>query len=648
MSSTKKYSLIVDEIVLAEVPFSNNYSDVWDVKNPDDVFTILNSDLIEHYRLKVYNNGVIIGFNTNKDTTITLDTDLIGVPYTIFSQYNYCAIKLKPYSEISTAQPITYSPSTVLYFIKDVEFNNSSLTATLHLEWDKWLNNAGLFFENNTNSFKATRSTKNMWNYDSDSDNWVFNLEYFSDTVKKPQTLYKTYDKYETSKLLWCCYCCANDENTYIGTKYNSSPFYTGMLEVYIPLCSIENIFVTSAVVKDVNNKECRTLINNVNLSNLAIATLETITQYKFLTTSPPFKCKFNINDNVYYCDTDFVNTIFINGVQNEIPQYMCIAVNKKKDTPYEKTLDIATDKYNVVMGKMSAIKTLNEPNTTYQHLSNIYPYFYTSVIFGNNTVDFIPQVGAKNFTFSVYQISQYIYMMYGTDNSKEAYIHIPHQNYSSFPLFKDPSVWNVLYKTSEDNVTAYNSLSKIMSSSNTSVGGIINTVTGIASDYIKLDEKRRRRDEEITTLSGGISCASLYDETPIIVKNAISNEEHTVIANEMERYGIECNVDVLINSQYNHKFDYFVIPISFFKNLDNYCKPTIESMFKSGVRIWHAQNLIDIGLIDDKTYTTPTIPYANQSKAVKEIINMSYDRANVPMSIIKGENINLLSKDND
>lgn len=638
---------IISEVLLAEVPFNDTYENVWDIKSTRDVYSVLRSELIPHTRaFDYFRTAYERGFNANKQTELILTSrDVDGIPMDVFKHYNYCAIELQEYKKSSS--DVAPNP-IVLYFIEDVIYDYSSGICKLQLKYDEWLNNAGQFFDLNGNvSQTVTKCTKNMWTFTTDGESgmWRFDLDFFNDKVKMPQSTYEKCKPTKTSFLLWCCYCCTNDQNTYLNSKYNSSPFYTGMLEVYIPLCSVENSFVSGANVTDNRMTNKLTLINNTNLSNQAIATLESITSNKFITTSPPFTCEYNISEKKYVCDAEFTNTIFINGSQVSFPSNVAVIVNKKTNEPFSRSSSIARSDFSVNKRSMGG-RCLTQPNTVYQHLSNIYPYYYKSVVIAGKKIDFIPQTNANFFKCSTYQISSFKYLQYGNDNSDWEYVCIPIEITSSFPLFKDPSVWNVLYKTSEDNLTSFNFLSSIINSA--AKGGLgVSSLIGAGSSLVSLENKRARRDEELSTISSGINSLNLYYEIPIVVEHSVSEEEHNQIATEFERYGNEREINITPSSVYNHKFDYFLVPSPVFRNLDNYCKKTIENMFKKGVRIWHVQNLIDIGLFDYQ-YTHPAIPAKNQSKAVIETITMSYDRANVPMTIINGEGVNLLSKDND
>lgn len=636
---------ILSNVLLAEVPFNDTYENVWDVKNPRDVYTILKSSMINHIQVFDYENtGYERGFNANKKTELVLTSqDIIGIPMELFKQFNYCAIELQEYKK--SAFDVTPNP-VVLYFIEDVMYDYSSGICKLQLKYDEWLNNAGQFFEiNGDTEYISSKCTKNMWKFSEDL--WQFDLEYFGDKVKMPNSSYEESAPNNTSFILWCCYCCSNDENNYLNSKYNSSPFYTGLLEVYIPLCAVENTFLSGANVIDSKLSTKITLINSTDLSNSAVSTLEAITSFKFITSSPPFSCEYDLEKRGYVCGAEFTNTIFIAGNQVSFPSNMAVIVNKKTGTPFEKGPVIARSDFNARKRSMGGKECLAQPNTVYQHLSNIYPYYYKSVLIGGKNIEFIPQSNANYFAFTIYQISSFKYLLYGNDNSGWECINIPLENTSTFPLFKDPSVWNILYKSSEDNMTAFNYLSSIVGA--VSKGGLsASSLLGAESYNVSLENKRARRSEELSLISGGINSLNAYNEIPIITEHSISEEEHKKVATDFERYGVNRDINITLNSLFNHKFDYFIIPNPIFRNLDNYCRKTIEDMFKKGVRIWHVQNLIDIGLIDYKTYTSPVIPLDNESKAVNEIITMSYDRANVPMTIINGEGINLLSKNND
>lgn len=649
---------ILSKVLLAEVPFNNTYENVWDVKSTQDVYTILNSSIINHIEVFEYaNNGYERGFNANKQTELVLTSqDIAGVPMDLFKQFNYCAIELQEYKKSTTDK--TPNP-VVLYFIEDVIYDYSSGICRLQLAYDEWLNNAGQFFENNTQEQYCTKMTVDEWEYNNSKyidNNKYYNKDAFNDyilcNVRNEQNI--------TNKVLWKVsiiydygldFYLTNEKNKFTMSPPNSPTM------IYTPILSLSS----TATNEGLNNVKVE-YVHTINgygdylykiTEDSGINTLNSSTVNSYYTFHVPFE--YSLSGTNVIIKPNNINTFGVTvmcanaPVVTETNWYIPPSVFAANIETECVTEEIATSLVNSSI--ITIPNALKLPQKEYQAFLDKYPLRYKEIkynstnkrfplvpIRGSNAVHCVKTLQNGVVHIFVYNSNEKISTASGCTYPTNI------ANLSYFPgsgktdRQTNSNIFNIL-----SSATASAGLALLMGTSPpvAAAGAVLSGTVKLANTYIS------NQDEMPITENASSINNFLYGDLITTIDVGIDSTTENYISTMVARWGYSVN-DFFTIAQYNSKYDFYSIPNPIFRNLDNYCKKTIEDMFNKGVRIWHVQNLIDIGLIDYKTYTTPKIPSANKSKAVIEIITMSYDRANVPMTIINGESVNLLSKDYD
>lgn len=129
----------IDYITLMNLPINNSYENVYDSKTKLlSLANPLSTPLPESSVKKIYFNKDL-GFNFDKNTTLTLSKNDITDNLNIFNKFNYLVISLSG----------QFEQNILLYFITNYEINNSGDVVTLFLEYDEWHNNVDEFYEKN-------------------------------------------------------------------------------------------------------------------------------------------------------------------------------------------------------------------------------------------------------------------------------------------------------------------------------------------------------------------------------------------------------------------------------------------------------------------------------------------------------------------
>lgn len=649
---------ILSRVLLAEVPFNDTYENVWDIKSTRDVYSVLRSDLITHIEVFRYSDTPYErGFNANKQTELILTSqDVVGIPMDVFKQYNYCAIELQEYKKSSS--DITPNP-VVLYFIEDVIYDYSSGICKLQLKYDEWLNNAGQFFENNTQEQYCTKMTVDDWGRNGEF--YVDNNKYYNKDAFNDYVIHNVRNEQDiNNKVLWRVsiiydytlnFFHTDQESVFTMSPPNSPTF------IYTPI-TILNSTATSDSSRNISVKDVASVNGHGSYifqitGEKGINAFNSSVVNSYYTFHVPFDYGVN-NNNVTVTPNSF-NTFGVTvmcsneSVSKKSNWYIppsVFAANMQFTTATETVA--TTDLYSPSLFKIT--NALAGSQSRYQPFFNKYPFQYKEVKY-NSTNKAFPLIPIRG--------SRFVYCVKVTQNGVVSiYVYSDNEKISTATGCTYPSnIANLSYfpgaaaTDKQTNSNIFNVLSSAVTSAGTALlmgaspevaaaGAVLSGTVKLANTYMS-----NKEEMPITEKSSSVN-NFLYGDLITVVNVGIDDTTKKYISTLVARGGYNVN-DFFTIAQYNSKYDYFLVPSPIFRNLDNYCKKTIENMFKKGVRIWHVQNLIDIGLLD-RTYEHPIIPVINQSKAVIETITMSYDRVNVPMTIINGEAVNLLSKDND